>query len=64
LRAIVGQRDFLAYFFARQLAGIAYGIEEVAIGWQVFGLRHNPFDLGLVGLVLFVPFVLLALPAG
>ncbi len=36
----------------------------VAIGWQVYTLHHNPFDLGLVGLAEFGPLPLLALPAG
>lgn len=34
------------------------------MSWQIFQLRHNPFDLGLIGLVLFVPQLVLALPAG
>jgi MFS family permease len=34
------------------------------VGWQVYGLRHQAFDLALVGLVLFVPQLLLAIPAG
>ena len=36
----------------------------MAIGWQIFLLRHQPFDLGLLGLVLFLPQALLAFPAG
>ena len=36
----------------------------VAIGWQVFSLRHSALDLGLIGLCEFVPLLLLALPAG
>src|SRR5687768_5658791 len=36
----------------------------VAIGWQVYEIRGNPLDLGLVGLAMFVPLPLLALPAG
>lgn len=43
---------------------LAYSIEAVAIGWQVYGLRHQALDIGLVGLVLFVPQVVLAIPAG
>lgn len=43
---------------------LAYTIEDVAIGWQIFQLRHSAFDLGLVGLVLFLPQLILALPAG
>jgi MFS family permease len=36
----------------------------VAIGWQVYAIHRNPLDLGLVGLMEFLPLPLLALPAG
>jgi len=36
----------------------------VALGWQVYLLRHSSYDLGLVGLALFLPAVLFAIPAG
>ncbi|MBM2823624.1 MAG: hypothetical protein HW413_2370, partial [Thermoleophilia bacterium] len=36
----------------------------VAIGWQVYSVRENPLDLGIVGLAEFLPLLLLALPAG
>lgn len=64
MRELFADRDFVAYFLARQGSSFAYRIEGVAVGWQVFQLRQQPFDLGLVGLMLFVPEVLLALPAG
>ncbi len=52
-------------FFAGMLTGdAAYQVQTVAIGWHVFTLRHRAFDLGLVGLVLFLPALLFALPAG
>ena len=60
----LADRDFVAYFFARQGSSFAYRIEGVAVGWQVFQLRQQPFDLGLVGLMLFIPEVVLAVPAG
>ena len=37
---------------------------QVAIGWQVYSIHHNAFDLGLIGLAEFAPVPLLALPAG
>ena len=37
---------------------------SVAVGWQVYAVTGRAFDLGLVGLVQFVPSLLLALPAG
>ncbi len=36
----------------------------VAVGWQVYSIHRDPLDLGLVGLAMFVPLPLLALPAG
>ncbi len=64
MRRLFRERDFLAYFVARQSSVLAFSIESTAIGWQIFALRHRPFDLGLVGLTLFLPQLLLALPAG
>lgn len=36
----------------------------VAVGWQVYEIHRDPLDLGLIGLAEFVPFLVLALPAG
>jgi MFS family permease len=44
--------------------GFAIEMSFVAIGWQVYAVHGNPLDLGLVGLAMFVPLPLLALPAG
>jgi predicted MFS family arabinose efflux permease len=44
--------------------GLAVEMSFVAIGWQVYAVRSNPLDLGLVGLAMFIPLPLLALPAG
>jgi MFS family permease len=57
-------REFVAYFVARQTGLLAFSIEDVAVSWQIFALRHSPLDLGLVGLVLFLPQLFLAIPAG
>ncbi|MFV7889935.1 MFS transporter, partial [Enterococcus faecium] len=35
-----------------------------AVGWQIYDLTHDPWDLGLVGLVQFVPSALLVLWTG
>ena len=43
---------------------VGYRIQSVAVGWHVFTLHHRAFDLGLVGLVLFLPTFAFALPAG
>src|SRR5579872_2965182 len=43
---------------------VAYQVLTVAASWHIFTLRRNPLDLGLIGLALFAPVVLFALPAG
>ena len=39
-------------------------MQAVAIGWQVYGMTHSAFDLGLIGLVQFLPSLLLVFIAG
>ena len=39
-------------------------IVSVAVGWQIYDLTRDPFDLGLVGLVQFAPSLLLVLVTG
>jgi MFS family permease len=57
-------RPFTFYWFARTSTNGAYQMQTVAIGYQIYELTNNPFDLGLVGLVQFVPIVLLSLLIG
>lgn len=57
-------RDFALYALARTLATLAWQMLTVAVGWQVYALTRDPLALGLTGLVQFVPFVCLVLPAG
>ena len=45
-------------------SGFAVEMSFVAIGWQVYSVHNNPLDLGLVGLAMFIPLPLLALPVG
>lgn len=56
--------DLRRYLTARFIASIATQVQTVAVGWQVFRVTGDPFDLGLVALSQFLPFVLLILPAG
>ena len=57
-------RSFLAFFFGRTFSIIAFQIFSVAVGWQVYALTHSTWDLGLVGLMQFLPMLLLTLIAG
>lgn len=57
-------RDFALYAGARTLATLAWQMLTVAVGWQVYAITQDPLALGYTGLVQFVPFVCLVLPAG
>jgi transmembrane secretion effector len=57
-------RSFRLLWTALLTNGFATQMIVVAIGWQVYSIRHRPLDLGLVGLAEFLPLPLLALPAG
>jgi MFS family permease len=46
------------------LASVAMQVQEVALGWDLYVRTNSPALLGLVGLVEFLPALLLALPAG
>ncbi|MFP5077527.1 MFS transporter [Rhizobium sp. YIM 134829] len=52
------------YFFARFLAYFAIQIISVAVGWQIYDLTRDPFDLGLIGLFQFLPSLVLILVTG
>jgi MFS family permease len=57
-------RDFALFWVSLVTEALALQMAIVAIGWQVYSVRENPLDLGLVGLAEFLPLLLLALPAG
>ena len=57
-------RDFALLWASLLSNGLASQMLAVAIGWQVYSIHHNPLDLGLVGLMEFLPLPILALPAG
>jgi MFS family permease len=57
-------RPFLNYWASRFLITFAAQIVSVAVGWQMYDLTRDPFDLGLVGIVQFLPSLLLVLVTG
>ncbi len=61
---LLRRRPFLLFMGARVAATIAYQMAAVAVGWQVYDLTHSALNLGLVGLVQFIPSLLLALYVG
>jgi MFS family permease len=63
-RAVFRRRGFAAYWAARVLGGFAVQIVSVAVGWQVYDITRDPLDLGIIGLVQFLPSLLLVLVTG
>lgn len=61
---LLGQRSFLFYLGARSLSEYSYQIATVAVGWQIYELTGSAFQLGMVGLVQFIPSALLVFAAG
>jgi MFS family permease len=62
--AVLRHRGYAAYAAARFCTTLCWQMLSVAVGWQVYALTRNPMDLGYIGLVQFLPFVLLVLPGG
>jgi MFS family permease len=58
------QRPFVLFWLARLHSSIGYQMLALVIGWQVYELTDSAFDLGLVGLIQFVPAVILTLLIG
>jgi MFS family permease len=62
--SLTQHRSFVLFWCARTFTNGAYMMQGVAVGWQLYELTNDPFDLGLVGLVQFVPLVAFALVIG
>lgn len=58
------QRAFMRFWFSRLSGTAANQMLMVAIGWQMYDLTGSAWDLGLVGLMQFLPSLLLVLVAG
>ncbi|MFZ1814775.1 MAG: MFS transporter [Rhizobiaceae bacterium] len=56
--------SFQRYWLARFFATLSVQIVSVSVGWQIYDLTRDPFDLGLVGLIQFAPSLLLVLVTG
>ncbi|AUX29408.1 MULTISPECIES: MFS transporter [Sorangium] len=61
---VLRHRSFSFYLASRLLSAIAVQMQSVAIGWQVYAITGDVFDLGLIGLAQFAPFFALILVAG
>src|SRR3954464_12674290 len=63
-RELLRHGPFLFFLLSRSLSRFSSQIGAVAIGWQIYDLTGSALDLGLVGLVQFLPTALLVFVAG
>ena len=61
---LLRQPSFLFFMLSRSLTRFSSQMAAVAIGWQVYDLTGSAFELGMVGLVQFLPTALLVFVAG
>lgn len=62
--ALLAHRAFVLFWCARTSTVAAFTMQAVAVGWQVYDMTGSALDLGLVGLVQFIPYVALSLIIG
>jgi MFS family permease len=56
--------SFRRFLWARLAGNAALQMLLVALGWQIYELTASAWDLGLVGLLQFLPALVLTIPAG
>jgi MFS family permease len=61
---LLRHQSFVLFLLSRSLSRFSSQIGAVAIGWQIYDLTGSAFDLGMVGLVQFLPTALLVFVAG
>ena len=61
---LLQQRPFVLFWLARVFTTAGYQMMALVIGWQLYQLTNSAFDLGLIGLIQFVPAVILTLLIG
>lgn len=61
---LLGLRAFMRFWYARVAGTTGNQMLMVAVGWQMYELTGSAWDLGLVGLLQFLPALLLTLVAG
>ncbi|MFI5316734.1 MAG: MFS transporter, partial [Myxococcota bacterium] len=62
--AVLREAPFRWFATSRFLSGTAMTLLGSAVAWHAYDLSHSAAQLGLLGVIRFVPSVLLSLPAG
>ena len=64
LPSLMQYRPFMLFWMARLCSTVGYQMLALTIGWQVYELTNSAFNLGLIGLIQFMPAVVLTLLIG
>lgn len=64
MTGIAAERTFYAYLAGVLCEEIGIQIIFIAVSWQIFVMTRSPFDLGLIGLAMFLPALLLVAFSG
>jgi MFS family permease len=70
--ALLQQRSYILFLFGRFLATLAVQVQATTIAWQIYALarqqgadiKEASFTLSMIGLIQFLPVLILTLPAG
>lgn len=61
---LLQHRSFVLFWLTRLSTTVGYQMLAILIGWKIYELTGSAFDLGLVGLIQFVPAIVLTLLIG
>jgi len=61
---LLGNRDYLLFLVCRGCTMAAFQTMSVAVGWHIYVRTGDVLNLAYIGLFMFLPFLLLFLPAG
>lgn len=61
---VLRRRDFRLLWFGQLVSQAGTQVQTVALAWQVYTLTNSPLQLGLLGFVRAVPFIVLSLVGG
>src|SRR4029079_6909807 len=62
--SLLRHRCFVLFWCVRTFSTGANQMLAVAVGWQLYDLTSNPLDLGIVGLVQFIPLLAFTMVTG
>jgi MFS family permease len=63
-QSVFQEPSYARFWLARICSTVSFQMAGVAVGWQMYALTHSTFALGVVGLVQFLPMLLLMLVVG